>query len=67
MPSRDVVRSLSFPRSGLPNIATRAPTPVTSDRLRGAASMPTSELTLSARVTSSGAMSTRQVPMNARV
>ena len=67
MPRLEVVRSLILPRSGLPNIATRAPTPVTSDRLRGAWSMPTSELTLSARVTSSGAMSTRQVPMNASV
>ena len=30
MPRREVVRSLILPSSGLPNIATRAPTPVTS-------------------------------------
>ncbi len=67
IPRDDVVRSLSLPSSGLPSIATSAPTPVTSDRLRGAASIPTSELTFNARVTSSGAIRTRQVPMNAAV
>ena len=65
MPSRDVVRSLILPKNGLPTMATRAPIPVTSARLFGARSIPTSELTFSARVTSRGAMSTRQVLVNA--
>ena len=62
MPSGDVVRSLILPKNGLPTIASRAPTPVTSAKLVGACSIPTSELTFSARVTRSGAMSTRVVP-----
>ena len=33
MPSGDVVRSLILPKNGLPTIASRAPTPVTSARL----------------------------------
>ena len=65
MPSRDEVRSLIRPKNGLPNSDTRAPTPVTSDRLFGARSVPTSELTFSARLTSAGARNTRQVLMYA--
>ncbi len=61
MPKRDVVRSLSRPNSGLPTIATNEPTPAMSDRLFGARSVPTSELTFNASVTSSGAMKTRLV------
>ena len=64
MPSRDVVRSLILPKNGLPTMAARAPIPVTSARLLGARSIPTSELTFRDRVTSRGAMSTRQVLMN---
>ena len=63
MPNRDVVRSLSLPKSGLPTIATRLPIPVTSPRLAGARSIPTSALTFSAKVTSTGASNTRMVPM----
>ena len=65
MPSGDEVRSLILPKNGLPNMATRAPIPATSARLFGACSIPTSELTFKARVTSSGARNTRLVPMNA--
>ena len=54
MPSRDEVRSLILPKNGLPNMASRAPIPATSARLFGACSIPTSELTFNARVTSSG-------------
>jgi hypothetical protein len=49
MPSGDVVRSLSLPKNGFPTIANRAPTPVTTARLLGACSIPTSELTFNAR------------------
>ncbi len=62
MPSRDEVRSLIRPNSGLANIANRLPTPATSARLFGAWSIPTSELILSARETSRGARNTREVP-----
>ena len=61
LPNRDVVRSLSPPQIGLATIATSAPTPVTSDRLAGARSMPTRALTLRARVTSSGATNSKAV------
>ena len=54
IPSRDEVRSLILPKNGLPTIAARAPIPVTSARLLGARSMPTSELTFRERVTSRG-------------
>ena len=67
MPSEEEVRSLSLPKNGLPTIASRAPSPVTSARLFGACSIPTSELTFKAKVTSSGAMNTRMVPMYANV
>ena len=67
MPDRDAVRSLSLPKNGLPTIDTRAPTPATSARLSGARSIPTSEFTFNARVTSSGARNTRQVLMYASV
>lgn len=50
MPHLDEVRSLSLPKNGLANIASRAATPATSDRLLGARSVPTSELTFSASV-----------------
>jgi hypothetical protein len=63
MPARAAVRSLILPKSGLPTIATRAPMPATSARLSGARSIPTSEFTFSARVTSSGAMNSSEVLM----
>jgi hypothetical protein len=67
MPSREEVRSLNLPKNGLPTMANRAPVPVTSARLLGACSMPTSELTFKAKVTSNGARSTRTVPRYANV
>ena len=67
MPNRDEVRSLILPKNGLANIDSRAPIPVTSARLFGARSIPTSELTFNARVTSNGARNSRQVPMYANV
>jgi hypothetical protein len=67
MPSRDVVRSLILPKNGLPTMASRAPIPATSARLSGARSIPTSESTFNARVTSRGAMNTRDVLMYASV
>ncbi len=67
MPSPEEVRSLNLPKNGLPNIASRAPTPATSDRLFGACSVPTSELTFNASVTSSGARNSRLVLMYASV
>ena len=65
MPSGDAVRSLSLPKNGLPNIATKAPTPATSAKLPGARSIPTSESTFNAKVTSKGAMNNRLVLMYA--
>jgi hypothetical protein len=67
MPSRDEVRSLILPKNGLPNMATRAPIPATSAKLLGACLIPTSELTLSGKVTSNGVRKTRLVLMNANV
>src|SRR5256884_6513733 len=67
MPSREEVRSLILPNNGLPNIAARAAIPATSARLFGACLIPTSELTLSGKVTSNGARKTRLVLMNANV
>ena len=67
MPSRDEVRSLILPKNGLANIASRAPIPATSARLFGACSIPTSELTFNARLTSRGARNSRMVPMYASV
>jgi hypothetical protein len=67
MPRRDAVRSLIRPKNGLPNNATRAPIPATSARLLGARSIPTSESTFNARVTSSGARNSRLVLMYANV
>ena len=67
MPSGDVVRSLSLPKNGLPTMASRAPMPVTTAKLFGACSIPTSELTFNAKVTSSGARNNRLVLMNANV
>ena len=67
MPSREEVRSLILPKNGLPNMASRAPIPATSARLSGARSIPTSELTFNAKVTSRGAMNTREVLMYASV
>jgi hypothetical protein len=60
MPSRDEVRSLILPKNGLPTIASRAPVPATRARLSGARSIPTSELTFNAKVTSKGAMNSRE-------
>jgi hypothetical protein len=61
MPHGEVVRSLSLPKNGLPTMASRAPVPVTRARLLGACSMPTSELTFKAKVTSRGARNSRLV------
>ena len=61
MPHRDVVRSLILPKTGLLTNATSAPTPVTRASLLGARSLPTSESTFSANVTSNGATRTREV------
>lgn len=65
MPSRDDVRSLILPKNGLLTIARKAPTPATRERLCGARSIPTSELTFNANVTSNGARNNRQVPLYA--
>ena len=65
MPSREVVRSLILPKNGLANMARNAPVPATSDRLLGARSMPTSELTFNDKLTSRGARNSRMVPMYA--
>ena len=59
MPSGDAVRSLIRPKNGLPTMASRAPAPATSARLSGARSIPTSEFTFRAKVTSRGAMNTQ--------
>jgi hypothetical protein len=67
MPSREVVRSLSLPKTGFPTMANRAPVPVTNAKLPGACSIPTSELTFNASVTSRGARNSRLVLMNANV
>ena len=63
MPSCDEVRSLILPKKGLANMANREPTPATRARLLGALSVPTSELTFNAKVTSRGARNTRPVLM----
>jgi hypothetical protein len=67
MPSGEEVRSLSLPKNGFPTIANRAPVPVTNAKLSGACSIPTSELTFKAKVTSRGARNTRLVLMYANV
>ena len=67
MPSRDAVRSLILPKNGLATMASRAPVPATSARLSGALSIPTSEFTFNAKVTSKGAMNSRLVLMYANV
>jgi hypothetical protein len=67
MPHGEVVRSLSLPKNGFPTMANRAPIPVTSARLFGACSMPTSELTFKAKVTSRGARNSRLVLTYAKV
>jgi hypothetical protein len=67
MPHRDEVRSLRRPLRGLPNIATREPTPATTAKRRGACSIPTRESIFNANVTSNGAISRRMQHMNAAV
>jgi hypothetical protein len=67
MPSCDVVRSLSLPKKRLLTIASREPVAVTSARLFGASSVPTSAWIFNARVTSTGARSIRIEPMYADV
>ncbi len=62
MPNLPAVRSLSLPKNGLANSARKAPTPVTSARLFGAWSLPTSESTFRAKVTSRGASSCKVAP-----
>ena len=48
-------------------MAARAPIPATSAKLLGACLIPTTELTLSGKVTSNGVRKTRLVLMNANV
>ena len=67
MPSREEVRSLILPKNGLPNTASSAAIPATSARLSGARSIPTSESTFNAKVTSRGAMNISEVLMYASV
>ena len=67
MPSRDEVRSLSLPASGLANIDNKEPTPATTAKLPGARSIPTSDSIFNANVTSNGAISSRMLDMNAAV
>ena len=55
MPSFDEVRSLIFSKNGLAKIDSREPVAATSAKLFGACLIPTSALTFSAKVTSSGA------------
>ena len=62
MPNGDDVRSLILPKKGLATMANREPVPVTRAKLVGARSMPTSELTFKAKVTRSGAISTKVLP-----
>jgi hypothetical protein len=63
MPEADVVRSLNLPKKGLATIANREPVPVTSARLAGARSIPTRELTRSAKDTSRGARNSSEAPV----
>ena len=67
MPSCDDVRSLILPKNGLATIANKEPVPATTAKLFGACSIPTSELTFNANVTSSGARKIRLVPIKANV
>jgi hypothetical protein len=67
MPRCEDVRSLILPKNGLATIAKKEPTPVTSPKLFGARSMPTSELIIKAKVTSTGARNIRVVPIYASV
>ena len=60
-----MVRSLSWPNSGLPTIANKAPVPATSERLAGARSLPTRSTIFSASVTSRGEISSRMAAMYA--
>ena len=65
MPRRDDLRSLILPKNGLAIMETRAPIPATSAMLFGASLIPTSALTFSGMVTSSGGRKSRLVLMNA--
>src|SRR5690348_10447015 len=67
LPHRQDVRSLILPKNGLATIDNSPPTPATSDKLFGARSVPTSEFTLRANVTSRGARNSRLVLRNASV
>jgi hypothetical protein len=67
IPHREAVQSLILPKNGFPTIVNRAPVPATSDKLFGARSVPTSEFTLRAKVTRSGARNNRLVLRNANV
>ena len=67
LPHREEVRSLILPKNGFATIDNSPPTPATSDKLFGARSVPTSEFTLRARVTSRGARNSRLVLRNASV
>ena len=62
IPSGEVVRSESRPNTGFPTTATSDPRPATTARLFGALS-PTSASSLSAKVTTSGAMSMMMTPV----
>ena len=67
MPHREEVRSLILPKNGFATIDNSPPMLATSDKLFGARSVPTSEFTLSARVTRRGARNNRLVLRNASV
>jgi hypothetical protein len=67
MPHDEEVRSLILPKNGFATIDSSPPTPATSDRLLGARSAPTSELTFRANVTRRGARNSRLVLRNANV
>src|SRR3954471_9758607 len=67
IPHGEEVRSLILPKNGFPTIVNRAPVPATSDKLLGARSTPTSELTFKANVTRRGARNSRLVLRNANV
>src|SRR5215213_8712807 len=67
IPQREEVRSLILPKNGFATIDNSPPTPATSDRLLGARSAPTSELTFRANVTRRGARNSRLVLRKANV
>lgn len=65
IPNREVVRSLSLPDNGLANRARNEPAANVSARRPGASSAPTRSPTFNASVTSNGAISIKQLAVNA--